>query len=140
MNLIGLALRVLLPLGGAVVLAWLLLLVFLSRTRPRGLALEEALRLVPDTVRLLGRLAADRTLPKGIHVRLVLALVYLALPLDLVPDFIPVIGFADDAIVLCAVLRSVVRRAGPEAVRRHWPGTNDGLAALWRVAGLPGTA
>jgi len=60
----------------------------------------------------------------------------LAFPLDIIPDFIPVIGYADDAIMVCAVLRSVVRRAGPDAVRRHWPGSPDGLAALWRAAGL----
>jgi uncharacterized membrane protein YkvA (DUF1232 family) len=65
--------------------------------------------------------------------------VYLAVPIDIIPDFIPVIGYADDAIMVAAVLRSVVRRAGSDAVRRHWPGTRDGLAALWRVAGLPGS-
>jgi uncharacterized membrane protein YkvA (DUF1232 family) len=63
---------------------------------------------------------------------------YLALPIDLIPDFIPIVGYADDAIIVCLVLRSVVRRAGPEAVRRNWPGTPDGLRVLWRVAGLPG--
>ncbi len=70
--------------------------------------------------------------------RLWLLFTYLAIPVDLVPDFIPVIGYADDAIIVAWVLRSVVRRAGPEAVRRHLPGTEDGLAVLWRVAGLPG--
>jgi hypothetical protein len=48
-----------------------------------------------------------------------------------------VIGYADDAIIVCLVLRSVVRRAGPAAIRQHWPGTRDGLEALWRAAGLP---
>jgi hypothetical protein len=72
--------------------------------------------------------------------RLWLLFAYLALPFDLIPDFIPVIGYADDAIIVAAVLRSVVRRAGPDAVRRHWPGTPDGLAALWRAARLPGSA
>jgi uncharacterized membrane protein YkvA (DUF1232 family) len=132
-----LLLRILLSLCAAFVCAWLALIVFLSKARPRGVALREALRLAPDTIRLLGRLASDGTLPRSVHVRLVLALAYLAMPFDLVPDFIPVIGYADDAIVVCAVLRSVVRRAGPEAIRRHWPGTDDGLAALWRVAGIP---
>jgi uncharacterized membrane protein YkvA (DUF1232 family) len=70
-------------------------------------------------------------------VRLWLLFAYLAMPIDLVPDFLPVIGYADDAIIVAAALRSVVRRAGPEALREHWPGTEDGLAVLWRVAGLP---
>ena len=63
---------------------------------------------------------------------------YLALPFDLVPDVIPVLGWADDAIVVALVLRSVVRRAGPEALARHWPGSPEGLAALRRLARLPG--
>jgi uncharacterized membrane protein YkvA (DUF1232 family) len=63
-----------------------------------------------------------------------LLLGYLALPVDLVPDFIPVIGYADDAVVVALALRSVVRRAGPEALERNWPGTPDGLAAVLRLA------
>ena len=62
---------------------------------------------------------------------------YLALPIDLVPDFIPVLGYADDAIVVALVLRSVVRGAGPQALKRHWPGTPGRLAAVRRLAGLP---
>jgi uncharacterized membrane protein YkvA (DUF1232 family) len=54
-----------------------------------------------------------------------------------VPDFIPVIGYADDAIILSLVLRSVIKRAGGEAVRAHWPGTPDGLATLSRLCRLP---
>ncbi|NGN64067.1 DUF1232 domain-containing protein [Streptomyces sp. A7024] len=61
---------------------------------------------------------------------------YLAMPIDLVRDFIPVPGYADDAIVVALVLRSVVRAAGPGALARHWPGTEDGLAAVRRLAGL----
>jgi uncharacterized membrane protein YkvA (DUF1232 family) len=51
--------------------------------------------------------------------RLWLLLAYLALPIDLVPDFIPMLGYADDAIVVAIVLRSVVRRAGADALTRH---------------------
>lgn len=63
-------------------------------------------------------------------------LAYLAIPLDLIPDSIPVLGYADDAIIVTAVLRSVVRLAGIDAVRRHWPGTEDGLAAVTRLTSL----
>lgn len=52
----------------------------------------------------------------------------------MVPDFIPVLGQADDAIVIALVLRSVTRRAGAAALERHWPGTADGLAAVRRLA------
>jgi uncharacterized membrane protein YkvA (DUF1232 family) len=79
-------------------------------------------------------LARDRSLPGGVRVRLWLLLGYLALPIDLVPDFVPVIGYADDAVAVALALRSVVRRAGPEPLARHWPGTPDGLAAVRRLA------
>jgi uncharacterized membrane protein YkvA (DUF1232 family) len=68
--------------------------------------------------------------------RLVLLLAYLASPVDLVPDFVPVLGYADDAIVVAWVLRSVVRRVGVEEVRARWPGTDDGFAALRRLTGI----
>jgi uncharacterized membrane protein YkvA (DUF1232 family) len=123
--------------GGLLVL-WLALLAVLWLTRPDDLRLRELLRLLPDVVRLLRRLAADGTLPRGVRVRLWLLLGYLALPVDLVPDVVPVLGYADDAVVVALVLRSVVRRAGPEAVARHWPGTPEGLAAVRRLARLPG--
>jgi hypothetical protein len=65
-----------------------------------------------------------------------LLLAYLAFPVDLVPGFVPVLGYADDAIIVAAVLRWVVRRAGVQAVQRQWPGTADGFAVLCRLAGL----
>lgn len=116
---------------------WLVLVCVLFATRPRGNGLTEAARLLPDTVRLVKRLASDRSLSSAIRLHIWLLLAYLAMPFDLVPDFIPVLGWADDVILICLVLRSIVRRAGPDAVRRHWPGTPDGLAVLWRVARLP---
>ncbi|HEX9354794.1 MAG TPA: DUF1232 domain-containing protein [Streptosporangiaceae bacterium] len=125
--------------GIALVLAWVALAVVLVLVRPRGALLREALRLLPDVLRLIRRLAADPDLPRGVRIRLGALLVYLALPIDLIPDFIPVLGYADDAIIVTAVLRSVVRRAGAGAVRAHWPGTDDGFAALARLTGLPGT-
>jgi len=120
----------------ALVVVWLALVVTLMILRPSGGLLREALRLLPDVLRLVRRLAADPTLPRGLRIRLGLLLAYLAIPLDLVPDFIPVLGYADDAIIATAVLRSVVRRAGLAAVRAHWPGTDDGFAALTRLTNL----
>lgn len=126
----------LIGVGAAVLVAWLALVVALLVARPRGSLLREALRLLPDVVRLVRRLAADRTLPRGVRVRLGLLLAYLAIPIDPIPDFIPVLGYADDAILVAAVLRSVVRRAGLDAVRAHWPGTDEGFSALVRITGL----
>lgn len=118
----------------AAVVLWLLLLAALWRGRPEATSLREALRLLPDLLRMLRRLAADGTLPRGVRVRLWLAVGYLALPVDLVPDVVPVLGWADDAVVVALVLRSVVRAAGPDALARHWPGTPEGLAAVRRLA------
>jgi uncharacterized membrane protein YkvA (DUF1232 family) len=123
-------------IGIAVVATWGLLVLFLVLVRPKGSLLREAMRLLPDTIRLLRRIATDRSLPRGARVRLWLLFLYLAVPIDLIPDFIPVLGYADDAIIVCAVLRSVVRRAGIDALRRHWPGTEDGFSVLSRLAGL----
>jgi uncharacterized membrane protein YkvA (DUF1232 family) len=122
---------------GGLLLCWLVLMAVLWATRPDELRVRELLRLLPDVLRLVRRLAADGTLPRGVRVRLWLLLVYLAVPIDLVPDFIPVLGHADDAIVVALVLRSVVRHAGAAAVERHWPGTPEGLAALRRAGRLP---
>jgi uncharacterized membrane protein YkvA (DUF1232 family) len=108
-----------------------------GRGPPKDISVTDALRLLPDTVVLLRRLAADPQLPRGVRVRLLLVLLYLILPTDLVPDVIPVLGYADDAIVVAAALRSVARRAGPDAVDKHWPGTPEGLHAIRRLAGIP---
>ncbi|TVX91059.1 DUF1232 domain-containing protein [Mycolicibacterium porcinum] len=126
----------LIGLGVALLLSWLVLVIALLVMRPRGNLLNEALRILPDLLRLIPRLAADKTLPRGVRVRLALLVVYLALPIDLIPDFVPVLGYADDAIIVTLVLRSVVRHAGVAAVRAHWPGTDDGFDALARLTGL----
>ena len=116
---------------------WLLFIVSLLLVRPRGVRLDDAKRFVPDVVRLLRTLARDETLSPKVRRRLGLLLAYLALPVDLVPDFIPVLGYADDVVVVALVLRSVVRSAGAAAVERHWSGSPGGLVVLRRLAGLP---
>jgi len=129
--------RIALGVGGGLLLAWIALAALLLAARPERATLAGALRLLPDTLKVFRRLAVDPQLPRGVRVRLWLLFAYVAIPIDLIPDFIPIIGYADDVILACLVLRSVVRRAGPEAVRRHWPGTPEGLAALWKAARLP---
>jgi uncharacterized membrane protein YkvA (DUF1232 family) len=124
-------------IGVGCALAYLALLAALLLARPKGNLLREAMRLLPDLLRLLRRLASDPNVPRATRVRLWLLLGYLAIPFDLVPDFVPVLGYADDAIIVSLVLRSVIRRAGAPLVRRHWPGTEDGLAALARLTGMP---
>jgi len=130
------ALRIAIGVGGGLLLAWIGLAVILIVARPERSSIKSVARLLPDTLRLFHRLATDPLLPRGVRVRLWLLFAYLAFPFDLIPDFVPVIGYADDVIIACIVLRSVVRRAGPDAVRRHWPGSSEGLAALWRAARL----
>lgn len=122
--------------ASGVVALWVALVLALWLARPDELRVRDALRLLPDLLRLLRRLAADGEVPRGVRLLLWLLLGYLALPIDLVPDVIPVIGYADDVVVVVWALRSVTRRAGPEALDRHWPGTAEGLAAVRRVAGL----
>ena len=131
------AVQLLVGIGFSLLLIWVALLVTLAIVRPRGTSRSEVLRLLPDTLRLLHSLVVDGTLDRGVRLRLWLLFGYLAFPIDLVPDFIPILGFADDAIIVGLVLRSVVRRSGPDAVERHWSGSPEGLAVLWKAAGLP---
>ena len=122
-------------------LVWIVLAVMLLILGRRygAPSLREILRLLPDLLRLIKRLATDTTLPRGVRVRLWLLLVYLAIPIDVIPDFLPLIGYADDAIIVALVLRSLARRAGPDAITAHWPGTDLGLRTLLHAVGLAST-
>jgi uncharacterized membrane protein YkvA (DUF1232 family) len=126
------------PLGvaGGLVLVWAVLVAVLWLAKPGDYDLKEALRLLPDLIRLIRRLAADPDTPRGVRIRLALLLGYLALPFDLIPDFVPILGYADDAIIVALVLRSATRRAGSDALVKHWPGTPEGLSALKRLCRL----
>jgi uncharacterized membrane protein YkvA (DUF1232 family) len=124
----------------ALAFVWTTLVIALVLLKPKGGLLREAIRILPDTIGLLRRLATDRAIRFAVRVRLWLLFVYLAIPFDLIPDFVPVLGYADDAIIVAAVLRSVVRDAGPDAIRRNWPGTVEGLATVWRLARLEETS
>lgn len=129
---------VLIVVAATIVLLWLALIAYVWIAKPDAASARDTVRLIPDILRLVRRIAADRSQPRGVRVRLWLLLGYLVFPIDLVPDVIPGLGYADDVVIVAAVLRSVVRRAGPDAVRRHWPGTDAGLSTLWRLTRLPG--
>ena len=121
--------HLLLGLLATLVVLWVVLACLLYAAAPDSATLGAA-------VRLIGRLARDRSLSRGVRIGLWLLVLYLALPIDLMPDFIPVLGYADDVVITALVLRSVVRKAGPDAVARHWPGSRSGLLTLGRVCRL----
>jgi uncharacterized membrane protein YkvA (DUF1232 family) len=121
----------LLALYAAVVIA---LVVLGRRAEARALA-----GFVPDCVVLVKRLIGDERVPRRRKLLLAALVAYLALPIDLVPDFIPVAGQLDDAILLGLALRSLVRASGPAIVREHWPGPEESLRTVLRLAGASAT-
>jgi uncharacterized membrane protein YkvA (DUF1232 family) len=92
-------------------------------------------RFVPDCVVLFRRLLADPRVRRRDKVLLAALVPYLLLPFDLVPDFIPVAGQLDDAVLVALVLRRVLRGAGREVVEQHWPGPRASLTLVLRLAG-----
>jgi uncharacterized membrane protein YkvA (DUF1232 family) len=100
---------------------WLALIVVLVMLGRRALARELA-ALVPNLTRLFGGLVRDPRVPLRAKVVLGATALYLAMPIDLVPDFIPIAGSLDDAIVAAFALRFVIGASSPEVVAEHWPG------------------
>jgi uncharacterized membrane protein YkvA (DUF1232 family) len=115
------------------VLLWIVLLAVLWLARPRGAKLEELLRIVPDVLRLVRGLVVDGSVPGRVRVALVVLLVWLISPIDLIPEFIPVLGPLDDVVVAVLVLRYVRRRLGDDELRRRWSGTPEGFERLLSV-------
>lgn len=100
---------------------------------PGDVNLRDAARLLPDLLRCMKCLATDRRVPR--HVRFVLPAlaVYLVSPIDVIPDFLPVVGHVDDVMLVLGALRYFMRNAGEDVVRSCWPGTDDGLATIMRL-------
>jgi uncharacterized membrane protein YkvA (DUF1232 family) len=90
---------------------------------------------VPDCAVLFARLARDPRVPRRHRLALLALAGYLAFPLDLIPDFLPVVGQLDDALLVALTLRSLTRAAGPDVVAELWPGPPGSLAVVLRLAG-----
>ena len=115
----------------AVYAAFILALIIAGRGRDA----RDVARFIPDCVVLVRRLMGDSRVPRH-HKLLLGGLVgYLALPIDLVPDFIPVAGHIDDVLVVVFALRVVLRDGGAELLREHWPGPESSLAFVLRFVG-----
>src|SRR6478735_7032202 len=89
--------------------------------------------LIPDCIVLVGRLVRDPRVPRRRKALLFALAGYLMLPFDLVPDFIPVAGQLDDALVVALVLRSLLRGGGEPLLRELWPGPERTLALILRL-------
>ena len=125
-------------LGGLLLVyaAALLHLYLYARRHPETVSMRSALRLLPDLLRLFRSLLSSSEVPTSVRLLILGLLVYLILPIDLVPDFIPVLGYADDIIVIALVLRAVMRCSGIELLTRLWKGDDDGLRVVLRLAGV----
>jgi uncharacterized membrane protein YkvA (DUF1232 family) len=126
---------VLLVVCAVALLGWAMFVVLLVVVGRRSAAGAVA-RFVPDCLVLMRRLVADERVPRRRKFVLVALAAYLAMPVDFVPDMIPVAGQLDDAIVLALALRFVLRSAGAAVVHEHWPGPQESLAVLNRIASL----
>ena len=130
-----------LPIAFAVVLVllgvWALVVIVVWRAAPAKTTLLDVVRLLPDMLRLAAGLARDPTTPRSCRLALAGLALWIASPIDLIPEFLPVIGPLDDIVVAAIVLRWVGRRMGEDALLAHWPGTTEGFGLVLRLLGRP---
>lgn len=122
--------------GTAVVAAVVALLLAAAVAAPRGMPTADLLRVYPDLLRLLVGLSKDRRVARPVRWRLLVAIAYNAQPINLIPDFIPVIGLADNVVVTAWAVRSAIRRSGAEVVLSHWRGSPASFMLLCRLCRL----
>ena len=126
---------VILGIAIGLVALWAILLVLFWALRPKGVPVRELLGLIPDVLRLLRSVIGDTAAPLDVRLVLVGLLAWILSPIDLIPEFIPVLGPLDDVIVAVVAMRYVRRRVGIEDLRTRWSGTDDGFSLLARVIG-----
>ena len=127
--------RLLLGIALGLLATWIALLVLIWVLRPRNVALRDLLGVIPDLLRLIRDLLTDRKTPLSVRLALTFLLAWIVNPIDLIPEFIPVIGPLDDVVVAVLVLRFVRRRIGLAELRERWRGTDAGFALLSGVLG-----
>jgi uncharacterized membrane protein YkvA (DUF1232 family) len=124
---------------GLIVL-WIALLAVFWVLRPKGAPIRELLALTPDLLRLLRSLIGDSSVPIDVRLVLVGLIAWIVSPIDLIPEFIPVLGPLDDVVVAIVAMRYVRRRVGSDGLRQRWTGSHDGFALLTRVIGTDSAA
>lgn len=119
----------------AMIAIWLIAVLVLIWMGRKTIA-KELVALLPNLLRLFRGLIGDPRVPRGSKALLVVGAVWLASPIDLIPEFVPVVGPIDDALVASLVLRHLVKRAGPDVVREHWQGDPRTIGLILRAAGV----
>ena len=128
-------LRPIVAIVAALIALWAVFLVIFWALRPKGVPVREILRIVPDVIRLIRSVIADRSAPLDARIILVGLLGWIISPIDLIPEFIPVLGPLDDVVVAVVSMRYVRRRLGIEDLRARWSGTDEGFALLVQIIG-----
>jgi uncharacterized membrane protein YkvA (DUF1232 family) len=118
-----------------IALVWVALLVVFALLRPKDVSVRELVRIVPDLLRLLRSLIGDRSSPPDVRIVLIGLVAWIISPIDLIPEFIPVLGPVDDVVVAVVAMRYVRRRIGIETLRSAWTGSPEGFLLLTRVIG-----
>ena len=127
--------RVVVGIVASLVGLWVAMLVLFWALRPRGVPARQIVGVIPDVLRLLRSLIGDGSTPLDVRVVLVGLVAWIVSPIDLIPEFIPVLGPLDDVVVGIVAMRYVRRRVGIEALRARWTGTPDGFDLLTRIIG-----
>ncbi len=128
-------LNVLLAAAAALIALWIACLALFWFARPKGVPTRAIVGTVPDLLRLLRGLVADRATPLDVRLVLVGLTAWIVSPIDLIPEFIPGLGPLDDIVVAGVALRYVRRRIGMDELRRRWPGSDEGFGIVARVLG-----
>ena len=114
---------------------WAVLLVLFWALRPRGVPVRQIVGVIPDVLRLIRSIVTDRSAPLDVRLVLIGVLAWIVSPIDLIPEFIPVLGPLDDVVVAIVAMRYVRRRLGVDDLRRRWAGSAESFTLILRIIG-----